>query len=363
MDADNLRESRQVKRLLEKINAFDQGTVKVMSACGTHTLSIAKHAICGSLPEWLKILYGPGCPVCATSPGEVDLAIGISRDQDLILTTFGDMMKVPGSKSSLARERKHGSDIREVGSPLDSLQVAEANRSCKVVFFAIGFETTAATVAITILEAKKRALDNFSIICALKTVPPAIRHLLESPRVKIDGLLYPSHIGSVIGIDPLQNLSTEFRIPCVIAGFDTTDILEALDMILTQLREDAAETDIQKKKQVKPEGDVFAQRTIEKVFSPGDAEWRALGLIPGGGLSVRKEYEEFDAGRLMDLDLEPSPPPTKCICDDIMWGEKNPTDCELFANRCTPDHPRGVCMASTEGTCSCFYRYESWVLY
>ena len=363
MDANDMRESRLAKRLLEKISAYELGAVNLMSICGTHALSIAKHSIRGSLPEWLHLIYGPGCPVCAASPEEVDFSIGISRDKDVVMTTFGDMMKVPGSKSSLAREKLRGSDVREVESPLDSLQVAEANRDCKVIFFAIGFETTAATVAITIMEARKRGLDNFSIICALKTVPPAIRHILESHRVKVDGLLYPSHIGSVIGVGPIRDLTREYRTPCVIAGFDTPDILEALDMILSQLAEGTPEASIQKKGEVKPEGDILAQRTIQRVFRADDARWRALGVVPGGGFFLREEYEEFDVGRSIDLDLEPSPPTTECICDEIMWGRKVPMDCELFANRCTPDHPQGACMASTEGTCACYYRYEPWVLY
>ena len=344
------------KHLLQAIQSFS-GSASLMEVCGTHTMAIAKSGIRGLLPPNIKLLSGPGCPVCVTSQGDIDAVILMVQQKDLILVTFGDMMRVPGTYSSLQEERSKGADIRVAYSPLDALRVARENPDKEVVFLGIGFETTTPAIAITLEQAKMEGLQNFSVFSLHKVVPPALELIFTDSDIKVDGLICPGHVSAVIGIKPYEILAEKYGKPCVVTGFETLDIMEGIYMLLQQLKKDEARVEIQYSRVVKPEGNPIARQTIEQIFQPVSARWRGLGVIPASGLALREEYADMDARLKFEIPEIEEVPIKGCACGEVLAGKITPKDCALFGRACTPLKPIGPCMVSHEGSCAAYYRY------
>lgn len=345
-----------IKKLNEKIGR----PLNFMEVCGTHTVAIFKHGIRSLLPAGIKLLSGPGCPVCVTSIKDIDKAIAIAKHDDAILTTFGDMMRVPGGKLSLSEVKAEGADIRIVYSPLDSLKIAKENPAKKVVFFGAGFETTTPAAAGTLSEADRLGIENFYLYSVHKVVPPALEVLLQSDDVRIDGFILPGHVSTIIGTRPYNFIAQKYNIPCVVTGFDAPDILASIAMLMSQTASGKASVEIQYKKVVNEIGNQTAVGFIEKYFEPVDAYWRGIGVLPGSGLSIRNEWRRRDAEALFDLSGVPDyPEPKGCMCGLVLRGVKLPSECNLFAKACTPEKPIGACMVSTEGSCAAYYKYRS----
>lgn len=357
---EDFRDPLLAKRIIDKIHEISDRPVKLMEVCGTHTVSIAKHGLRDVMPENVTLISGPGCPVCVTANADIDTAIEMGRQDDVILTTFGDMMKVPGSNSSLSREKADGRDVRVVYSPLDALTVAEENPDKHVVFLGVGFETTAPTVAAAIETAKGRELTNFSVLSMHKTVPFALRALVDDPEVQIDGFILPGHVSTIIGLNPYMFLAEEYKIPSVISGFEPIDVLQAVWMLVKQLAEGEAKVEIAYKRGVLPTGNQTALKKINEVFEPTDAEWRGIGVIPNTGMSFRSEFAGFDALKRVPVTIpEPREIPG-CQCGDVLRGVVLPFECKLFAKACVPENPIGPCMVSSEGSCAAYYRYTDY---
>lgn len=346
------------KQLLKNIQALSTKKVNLMEVCGTHTMAISKHGLRQLIPQNITLLSGPGCPVCVTANSDLDKAIALAESPKAILTTFGDMMKVPGSYSSLANEKANGRDIRVVYSTLDALKIAEENPHKKVIFFGVGFETTSPTIALSILEAKKKRLDNYSVFCRHKTVPPAMIALLALGEVKIDGFICPGHVSTIIGSHPYEPIARKHGIPCVITGFEPLDVLQSIYMLTKQIEESRSEVEIQYRRSVRPKGNQHATQAMEKVFENTDAEWRGIGVIPSSGQAIRPKYSHFDAEKLFEVETPPTKEPKGCSCGEILRGVKFPYQCRLFGKACTPESPVGPCMVSTEGSCAAYYRYH-----
>jgi hydrogenase expression/formation protein HypD len=357
---DGFRDPEVARRLVDAIRETATVPSKLMEVCGTHTMAIAKHGLRGLMPETITLLSGPGCPVCVTANPDIDMAIEIARQPGVVLTTFGDMMKVPGSYSSLSREKADGRDVRIVYSPLDSLTIAENEPDKHVVFLGVGFETTAPTVALTIREAARRGLPNWSALSLHKTVPEALRALVNDPEVQINGFILPGHVSTIIGTGPYEFLAREYGVPSVITGFEPVDVLQGVWMLAKQLAEGRAEVEIAYGRGVDAGGNPTAVAAIEAAFEPVDAEWRGIGVIPGTGLALRPEFAQFDA--LVRVPCTP-PEPREikgCQCGDVLRGVTLPYECKLFGRACTPEHPIGPCMVSSEGSCAAYYRYTDY---
>lgn len=363
MDLSAFRDPTIARGLIDAINATAAKIgreVKIMEVCGTHTVAIAKNGLRAVMPENVTLLSGPGCPVCVTANEDIDTAVEFARRPDTIVTTFGDMMKVPGSYSSLAREKADGRDVGIVYSPLDALALAQKEPEKQVVFIAVGFETTVPLIAATILRAQELGIENFSVYSAHKTVPVALGALVNDPDVKIDAFLLPGHVSTIIGEEPYQFLAKEYHVPGVITGFEPVDVLQGIYMLLKQLEEGRAEIEIGYHRGVMPEGNPTAQAMVEKVFEPIDADWRGIGVIPGTGLGIRDEYAHYDATKRIPV-TPPEPKQIKgCQCGEVLRGVTLPYQCRLFAKGCTPEHPIGPCMVSSEGSCAAYYRYTDY---
>jgi hydrogenase expression/formation protein HypD len=312
------------------------------------------------LPENVSLLSGPGCPVCVTPNTYVDKAIAIARQPDTIITTFGDMVRVPGSESSLERERARGANIRIVYSPMDALELARKTPGKKIIFLGVGFETTAPTIAWTIRQAAQENLTNFAVLCAHKTIPNAMAALIGDPLLAIDGFMCPGHVSIVTGAKIYEFICRDYHRPCVVAGFEPGDMAAALAMLTRQLSEDRAEVEVQYDRSVNHEGNAAAQAILAEVFTPTDADWRGVGVIPGSGLAIKPEFAAHDADKLFpNLEL-PTPKEHKgCRCGDVLRGICTPRECPLFKNACTPETPIGACMVSSEGTCAAYYKYDT----
>lgn len=360
MDLSGFRDPEIARGLIEAIHSTAVTPAKFMEVCGTHTVAIAKHGLRAVMPETITLLSGPGCPVCVTANRDIDTAIEMGRQPGVVLTTFGDMMKVPGSYSSLSQEKADGRDVRVVYSPLDALDIAEGNPDKHVVFLGVGFETTVPTIASAIEQAASRGLDNFSVHSVHKTVPEALRALVNDPGVQINGFILPGHVSTIIGLEPYRFLAEEYGVPSVITGFEPVDVLQGVWMLAKQLAEGRADVEIAYTRGVPPEGNPSAIAKMEEVFEPEDAEWRGIGVIPGTGLAIREEFAAFDALRRVPV----TPPEPKeiagCQCGDVLRGVVLPYDCRLFAKGCTPEHPVGPCMVSSEGSCAAYYRYTDY---
>lgn len=352
------RDSTIAKGLVEEINKLSKTKVNFMEVCGTHTVAISKHALRQVMPETITLLSGPGCPVCVTANRDIDKAIALAQEPGVILITFGDMMKVPGSYTSLSKLRAEGADVRVVYSTLDALHIAESNPQKKIVFFAVGFETTAPTVAEAALKAREMKLENFYLVSMHKIVPPALRALLNLGEVSLHGFICPGHVSVIIGSQPYQFVADEYGIPCVISGFEPLDILQTIYMLVEQVEKGIAKVEIQYKRGVRPTGNTLAMEQLYKVFEVCDADWRGVGVIPGSGLRLREEFSDIDADRVFSIKLPPTREHKSCSCGEILRGIKFPYQCKLYAKVCTPENPVGPCMVSTEGACAAYYRYD-----
>ncbi len=331
--------------------------VSLMEVCGTHTMSIQRYGLRALLPKNLKLLSGPGCPVCVTPNEQVDLAIAYAMTDGVILATFGDMAKVPGSSTNLLKAKAVGGHMQVVYSTMDALKLAEGNPSKKIVFFGIGFETTAPTIAASILEAEQKGIANYFVVSAAKVIPPAMEALLQG-EVRIDGFICPGHVSVIIGSKAYRRIVDVHHAPCVIAGFEPLDILQAIEMLVRQIRDGRAEVQNQYSRVVHEDGNTAAQRVMDTVFEARDAKWRGIGVIPGTGLAIRPEYAVYDAEVQIPIETGKTVENKQCICGLVLKGVKEPTDCRLFAKKCTPENPVGACMVSGEGACAAYYKYR-----
>ncbi|GAB4309167.1 MAG: hydrogenase formation protein HypD [Myxococcota bacterium] len=327
-----------------------------MEVCGTHTMAIYQFGLRELLPPNLDMLSGPGCPVCVTPNDYLDKAIWLSSRRDVIIATFGDMMRVPGSRSSLERERAAGADVRVLYSPADALKIAEENPEKSVIFLSVGFETTAPLPAMTLISARKRGLKNFMLLTANKTVPEPLKALAKG-RVKLDGFLCPGHVSVIIGSAVYEEIARDGGIPCVIAGFEPVDIMHGLLKLSEFFVGGEKGVFNTYRRAVASDGNIEARRAMETVFEPCDAEWRGIGVIPDSGLKIRAEFAEFDAENRFDIDIPRAVEPSGCRCGEVLTGAIRPPECPLFGTVCVPESPVGACMVSSEGSCAASYKY------
>jgi hydrogenase expression/formation protein HypD len=355
-----VQDIEQVRKGIQKLSDRLGRTLNLMEVCGTHTVAIFRHGIRDVLPHNIRLISGPGCPVCVTSVKDVDIAVELAQTTGVVLATFGDMMRVPGGEHSLYDAKARGGDIRVVYSPLDALNIARQESDKKVIFFATGFETTSPLAAGTLLAAEKEGIENFLVHPVHKLVPPALRALLDSGETAIDGLILPGHVSTIIGLQPYGFLASEYRVPSVVTGFDARDILEGIFMLLSQMDKGTPAVENQYGKVVREEGNPRAVEVTYDFYEPADVYWRGIGEIPGSGLVLREKYRHRDALSVLGLDIKAvpdRPEPKGCSCGEVLRGIKIPTDCPLFGKRCTPDRPVGACMVSTEGSCAAYYKY------
>jgi hydrogenase expression/formation protein HypD len=351
------RSSELGEGLISRIKARSKKKARFMEFCGGHTVTIFRYGIRQLLPPTIEMVSGPGCPICVTANADLDKAIALAKIPGVIVATFGDMLKVPGSYSSLEKAKAEGAEVRTVYSALDALDIAQANPQKSVVFLGIGFETTAPTIAASILQAKEKWLKNYYVLSLHKVCPPVIKALLDSGEVELQGLVCPGHVSAVIGSHPWEFVAKEYGIPCVISGFEPLDILQCVEMLVEQVEKGESRVEIAYKRGVRPEGNQIALQLMERVFEPSPARWRGMGEIAGSGLKLREEYKSFDAEIAFDIKTKPAVEHEGCICGEILRGVKTPADCKLFAKACTPENPIGPCMVSAEGSCSAYYLY------
>lgn len=358
---DEYRDSGLAKEIVEKIYSEVKNynsEIKIMEVCGTHTMAIGKFGIRRILPENIKLLSGPGCPVCVTPQSYIDKAIAFSQIENVKIATFGDMFKVPGSYSSLEKEKSTGKDVEIVYSPMDALNIAKENKDKKVIFLAIGFETTSPAVAMTLKNAYQENVKNFFIFSGHKLIPPAMEALLKG-RVEINGFICPGHVSTIIGSEPYEFIPENYGIPCVITGFELLDILYAIYLIVRNIcRKEKPGVEIEYRRSVKREGNLKAKMVMEEVFEVYDSKWRGLGIIPLSGLKLREKFWEYDAERVFDVKVNETKENENCICGEILKGLKTPKDCKLYRKVCNPENPVGPCMVSSEGACAAYYKYE-----
>jgi len=331
--------------------------VRLMEVCGTHTMAIAQFGLKSLLPEQVVLVSGPGCPVCVTPVGYIDHAIALSCLPDTVITTFGDLLRVPGSHSSLMAERAKGADVRIVYSALDAVKLATELPQKQVVFLGVGFETTTPTVAAAILSAQQQRCVNFSVLTSHKTMPGPMQALSADPELKIRGYLCPAHVSTVIGSDAYLPLAEKFGIPCVVTGFEPADVLQGVLMLVRQCCAGQARVENQYSRAVTHHGNSKAQELITSLFEPADVVWRGLGVLSGSGLELRETYADFDAARKFQVELPDASEPPGCRCGEVLTGRIAPADCPLFGTVCSPETPVGACMVSSEGSCSAAWRY------
>lgn len=336
-----------------------QNPVRFMEVCGTHTMAIARFGLKSLLPPQVRLISGPGCPVCVTPVQYIDQAIALASCPDTIITTFGDLLRVPGSRSSLMKERAKGAAVNVVHSALDAVKLSVGQPCKRVVFLGVGFETTTPTVAAAVLTAERQGLDNFSVLTSHKTMPEAMRLLTVDPGLQLRGYLCPAHVSTVIGSDAYRPLAEQFGVPCVVTGFEPADILQGILLLLRQCRAGHAVVENQYSRAVTTGGNRAAQQLLQQVFEPCDTVWRGLGEIPGSGLRLRAAYECFNAARMVPVEDIPALEPSGCLCGDVLTGRIEPNDCPLFGTRCTPETPVGACMVSSEGSCAAVWRYAA----
>jgi hydrogenase expression/formation protein HypD len=355
--ADDFRQDELAKGVVSSIACNATREARFMEFCGGHTVAILKSGIRQLLPPCVKLVSGPGCPVCVTDNADLDRAIALARLPNVILASFGDMLRVPGSSSSLQEARAAGSDVRIVYSPLDALELARTNPQQSVVFLAVGFETTAPGVAASVLQAKQEGLKNYFILSLHKLCPPITRVLLDSGEINIQGLICPGHVSAIIGSKPWQFIAEDYGIPCVVSGFEPLDILQCIDMLVKQMAKGEARVEIAYKRGVSPEGNPTALSIMEQVFQPAPAYWRGVGEVADSGLALKPEFKGFDAGLNFEFDPGPTKTHKGCICGEVLRGIKTPEQCPLFRRVCTPSSPVGPCMVSSEGSCAAYYHY------
>ncbi len=361
------RNPQTAQALFQEINRLSKGNsriadtekpLKIMEICGGHTHSIFKYGIEAALPDTIELIHGPGCPVCVMPRGKLDDAIALAEQPNVIFTTFGDAMRVPGSKKSLLQAKAEGADIRMVYSPLDALPIAKENPDREVVFFGIGFETTAPSTALTILQAEAEGINNFSIFANHVLVVPALEALLNNPDLQLDGFIGPGHVSTIIGTKPYQVISETYHKPLVVSGFEPLDILQSIVMVLQQLADGRCEVENQYSRLVQAEGNNVALDAINKVFAVREGfEWRGLGNISQSGLKINENYANFDAEAKFTLPNRQVADAAACQCGEILKGVLKPWQCKVFGTACTPENPIGTCMVSSEGACAAYYKY------
>jgi hydrogenase expression/formation protein HypD len=356
---DEFRDPELAATIVERIRRRSTRQIRIMEFCGTHTVAIFKHGIRQLLPPTIEMLSGPGCPICVTANLDLDWAIALASDPDLIVTTFGDMLRVPGSRSSLERAKATGSDVRVVYSTLDAVQIAQDNPHRPVVFLGVGFETTAPTVAVSLLQARDQGLTNYSVLSLHKLTPPATKAILDSGESRLDGIIGPGHVTTVIGSLAWEFLPEQYGVSCVIAGFEPLDILRAIYALVERIEGGEPGVDNVYGRSVRAEGNQVALEYMNTVFEECAAPWRGIGEIPASGLSLKAEFRPFDARHRFHVDPGVSEEPVGCLCGDVIRGVAIPPDCPLYRAVCTPDHPVGPCMVSGEGTCAAYYLYAA----
>ena len=356
---DEYRDPALAQSIAADIARITEGrTLKLMEVCGGHTHTIYKHGIEDVLPRNIDLVHGPGCPVCVLPMGRIDDAISIARAPGVIFTTFGDMMRVPGSNGSLLDAKAEGADVRFVYSPLDALKLARQNPDKQVVFFAIGFETTAPSTAVTLLRAQAENITNFSVFCNHVTIIPAIKAILDSPDLRLDGFIGPGHVSMVIGMRPYTFIARDHRKPVVIAGFEPLDIIQSVRMIVQQLDEGRAEIENQYGRVVRPEGNVKALEAMARTMELRPFfEWRGLGFISHSALKLRPEFAPWDAELRFQVPGIRVADPKACQCGEVLKGVIKPWECKVFGTACTPETPIGTCMVSSEGACAAYFNY------
>lgn len=344
-----------IKKRSKKLKA----PIRLMEVCGTHTVAIFRSGIRSLLPENIKLLSGPGCPVCVTPHEDIDMAIELSKNREVVLLTFGDMMRVPGTKGSFQDARADGANIRVLYSPIEMLDIAEREPHKTVIFFSVGFETTSPLIAGVLEMAEKKKIENLFIYSSHKLVPPALKALVNDRNLKIDGFILPGHVSTIIGVGPYKFIEEKYHIPSVIAGFEPDDIIQAIAMLVDSIVDGKAQILIQYTRSVRPEGNKKAQELLYRFFEPCDAWWRGIGMINESGLRLREQYSNRDVVFKFNLKLEYKDQKlTKgCRCGDVLKGIIIPPECPLFKKHCKPEHPVGACMVSTEGSCSAYYKY------
>jgi len=358
---DEFRNQKLVQEVAQEIKRIElKGrTINLMEVCGTHTQGFFRFGLKGLIPRNIQLLSGPGCPVCVSSQDYMDSAIELAGEREVIITTFGDMLRVPGNESSLEKERANGADVRVVYSTLDALRTARENLKKKVVFLGVGFETTSPTIALAILQAKKEGMKNFSVLVSHKLIIPAMKVIAQDPQLNIQGFLCPGHVSTIIGSKPYEIIARDYHLPCVIAGFEPLDILEGIYLLVRQIVKAKPRVQIQYKRVVTANGNPQAKAILSEVFEVCDSNWRGIGVIPKSGLKIRARYSQFDAQQVFKLKSRPHQETKGCICGLVLKGVKNPLDCRNFARVCTPENPLGPCMVASEGTCSTYYKYRT----
>ncbi len=354
---DEYRDKNLVLRIANEIRRISSRPFRFMEVCGGHTMAIQKFGIPSLLPENIQLLSGPGCPVCVTGRKFIDTAIAFARREDVIITTYGDLIRVPGSTSTLDAERGKGHDIRMVYSILDALEIANDNPDKKVIFLGIGFETTTPSSAAGVVNAINMGLDNFYLYSSHKVMPPAMTALINE-GVKIDGYIAPGHVSTITGTSIYDDIPLKYNLGCVVSGFEPVDLMQTILMLTRQMENDDAKVEIQYKRAVVPEGNVKARKLVDEVFEACDDWWRGLGLLKDSGLQLRSAYSHLDAEKAIPVEVEKTREDTGCICGEILKGLKSPGDCKLFGKACTPNDPVGACMVSNEGACHAWFRYR-----
>jgi len=356
------RNKKLVKSIANKISKMmPPGNINIMEVCGTHTQNFRRFGLDKLLPITLKFIAGPGCPVCVSDQDYIDRAIALARMKEVIILSFGDMLRVPGTQTSLEKQRAEGSDVRVLYSPWDSLKVSRENPGKRIVFLAVGFETTTPTIALTIKAAKKAGLENLFFHTALKLIPPAMQALVADPKLKINGFLCPGHVSAIIGINPYEFIVKRYKIPCSVTGFEPLDILEGIYLLLQRIVENKPAVVNQYRRVVTRQGNLKAKKIISDVFSVADVSWRGLGIISKSGLRIRDTFSRFDAEANFSMNSRLQTPNSrlqKCRCADILKGLIAPLECPLFSKICSPDNPIGPCMVSSEGACNAHYKYR-----
>lgn len=340
------------EKIIHAIAQLNVGPVNLMEVCGTHTMAIARSGLRGLLPDNIHLLSGPGCPVCVTPQETIDCAIALAREEDVIVTTFGDMVRVPGSKTSL-----ESFSPKIVYSALDALTVAQENPGKNIVFIGVGFETTSPTIAATVLAAEQRKLRNFYVLPAFKLIPPALEFIAQSPVVDVQGFILPGHVSTIIGSRPYHFIAEKYSIPGCVTGFDPLDILQGIFNLVGQIADKRPRIDIEYSKLVKPDGNKKALAIMKKVFTVCDAKWRGIGMIANSGLTFKNRYAKYDVTKKYRLRIPKSIEPKGCICGNVLLGVNVPLDCALFGKKCTPLSAIGPCMVSSEGSCAAYYKY------
>ncbi|PKP02104.1 MAG: hydrogenase formation protein HypD [Bacteroidetes bacterium HGW-Bacteroidetes-6] len=353
---DEYRNRELVDKLVQQIKSISKKEIVLMEVCGGHTWAIQKFGIPSLMPQNVKLISGPGCPVCVTDRRFLDHAIALSRRSDVIITTYGDLIRVPGSSSTLNEEKSQGADVRIVYSVLDALKIAHENPTKKVIFLGVGFETTTPPSAAGLINAKKENLNNFFLLSSHKVMPPAMGALIDE-GVAINGYIAPGHVSVITGTSIYEPIPVNYHVGCVVAGFEPVDILQSIYMLIKQHENNDYKVEIQYKRAVTAEGNVKAREAINQVFKLRDDWWRGLGTLPLSGLGINDTYADFDAEKI-EVDIEETKEDKGCICGEILKGLKNPNDCKLFGKACSTSNPVGACMVSHEGACNAYFRFN-----